>query len=382
MPQERASKKSKGKRQASSSPEMIDLPPAQHVAPQITLRRSRAVRTIVAFPDLEDIAKGFGPYLNPHLGFDLDQGLLNRLIALILTARPRLQTALSHIDTCQNVDLNSLATHVSFLFWRLRREDFQAYFGTEGWHWLRDEVPLEAFAGMQTSGDPEQMPPPTLPKVIIPGATGEEDESSEDEEPAPKEQSASQHLETAVNPESEDAPVPASSLEMELFPPGEEDEGQEPAALERTTSVALPLPLAATRPARPMVATNRPTTVISLPHLQPPPGRRPRVAPVRKKAQKHEAFPHVEPPGVLPVYEMGPLFLQSSALRELTLPLNAGPVPSWCASLKQTCGFDTRIPRFASSQQLVFAGEAEDGGNKREYHAVAIASGLCTQVRV
>ncbi|KAJ2935295.1 hypothetical protein H1R20_g1799, partial [Candolleomyces eurysporus] len=82
---------------------------------------------------------------------------------------------------------------------------------------------------------------------------------------------------------------------------------------------------------------------------------------------------------------MGPLFLQSSALRELTLPLNAGPVPSWvrppcgqcashglictggdflnhircdqCASLKQTCGFDTRIPRFASSQQLAFAGE-------------------------
>ncbi|KAJ2921134.1 hypothetical protein H1R20_g15961, partial [Candolleomyces eurysporus] len=193
-------------------------------------------------------------------------------------------------------------------------------------------------------------------------------------------------LGTAVNPESEDAPVPASSLEMELFPPGEEDEGQEPASPERTTSVAPPLPLAATPPARPMVVTNRPTTVINLPHLQPPPGRRPRVAPARKKAQKHEAFPHVEPPGVLPVYEMGPLFLQSSALRELTLPLNAGPVPSWvrppcgqcashglmcmggdflnhircnqCASLKQTCGFDTRIPRFASSQQLAFAGKA------------------------
>ncbi|KAJ2921051.1 hypothetical protein H1R20_g16040, partial [Candolleomyces eurysporus] len=55
---------------------------------------------------------------------------------------------------------------------------------------------------MQTSGDPEQVPPPALPKVIIPGATSEGDESSEGEEPAPKEQDTSQPLETAINPES------------------------------------------------------------------------------------------------------------------------------------------------------------------------------------
>ncbi|KAJ2928999.1 hypothetical protein H1R20_g8092, partial [Candolleomyces eurysporus] len=196
MPHGKQSKRAQGKRRAQSPPEIIDLPPAQHVAPQITLRRSRPICTIVAFPDLVDIAKGFKPYLNPHLGFDLNKSLHNRLITLILATWPRLQAASYHVDTCQNTNLISLATHISFLFWRLCRDNFQVYFGTEGWHWLRDEVPLQAFAGMQTSGDPEQAPPPVLPKVIIPGAMSEGDESSEGEEPTPKEQDASQHLET------------------------------------------------------------------------------------------------------------------------------------------------------------------------------------------
>ncbi|KAJ2932594.1 hypothetical protein H1R20_g4502, partial [Candolleomyces eurysporus] len=363
MPQEQTSKKSQGKRRARLPPEMIDLPPAQHVAPQITLRRSQAVRTVVAFPGLAAIAKGFEPYLNPHIRFEVNQSLRNRLTTLILAAGPRLQEALYHVDTCRNADLISLATHVSFLFWQLCPNEFQAYFGTEGWYWLRDKVPLQAFAGLQSTGDPEQVEPPAFPKVILPGAANEDNESSEEEEAAPPEagathtdplppaevplagQDAPQPPEGVLNLKSENVPAPdpylllvfqASSLAMELFPPG------------------------------------CPKAYVPGCHLAE---RRP----------KHDAFAHVTAPGMLPIYEGGPLFLQSSALRELTIPVNQGPVPSWvrppcgqcashglictggdylnnircdqCAALKQTCSFDTRIPRFTLSQQLAFAGK-------------------------
>ncbi|KAJ2925294.1 hypothetical protein H1R20_g11804, partial [Candolleomyces eurysporus] len=371
MPQETASKKSKGKRPASASPERIELPPTLRVAPKITLRRSRAVRTIVAYPSLGDLAKGLGPYLNPSLEFDLDRSLFNRLTSLILDAQPRLQAALLHVDTCRNEDLLDLALHISFLFWRLCPHEFQQYHGTEGWYWLKDQVPTTPFAGLQSTGEPVQAGAPTFPDVILPNA------SDDESEPAGEEEARAEGENPAVPATGAAPKVDVALIERDIVAPEE--------TVAPTGDEDVPMP-AATPPARPTAATNRPTTVISLPHLQPPPGRRPRVAPERKKAQKHEAFPHVEPPGVLPVYEMGPLFLQSSTLRELTLPLNAGPVPSWvrppcgqcashglictggdflnhircdqCASLKQTCGFDTRIPRFASLQQLAFAGEA------------------------
>ncbi|RXW19476.1 hypothetical protein EST38_g6368 [Candolleomyces aberdarensis] len=411
MPNKKKSKKSKGKRRAHSTPEIFDLPSGPQAAPMITLRRSQAVRTIVAFPSLGVIAKGLAPYLNPLLGFDLDRSLYSRLTTLILDASPRLQEALSHIHTCRNADLISLATHISFLFYRVCPQEFRQYFGTEGWYWLRDQPPPpEPFGGLQEVGDPIQVDPPTFPDVICHDTPEDQSQpSSEDEIPSKEPEAVeveagvpeggdsagkgieeAQTQETLINVKSEDVPL-SMTLAAELFPSDEEVEDPPPAAQEITEQPSLSKPLTIKIPAkanRPGLAsgTGRPETVLNHAYLRPPPGIHPRVAAGQKKAQKHDNYPHVEAPGVLPIYKEGPLFLQSSALRELTLPVNQGPVPSWvrpscgqcashglvctggdflnhvrcnqCAALKQTCGFDTRIPRFTSSQQLAFAGEA------------------------
>ena len=72
-----------------------------------------------------------------------------------------------------------------------------------------------------------------------------------------------------------------------------------------------------------------PATVIEHSYLLPPIGVRPRVSIEKRKPQKHESYPHVQPPGSLPIYGSGPLFQQSHLLRELTLPVQTGPVPNW-----------------------------------------------------
>ncbi|KAJ2921052.1 hypothetical protein H1R20_g16041, partial [Candolleomyces eurysporus] len=231
---------------------------------------------MVVFPSLGDIARGLEPYLNPSLEFDLDQSLFNQLTTLILDAQPRLaspflQLALHHVDTCHNEDLINLALHILFLFWRLCPTEFQQYYNTKGWYWLKDQVPTTPFTGLQATGDPVQVGAPSFLDIILPDASDKESEQSGEEEAREEEENppvtaagaatevdatstkmvAATPTEAVAETGGKDILMPAA----ELFPPEEEDEDQGP---------TVP-------PSHPLANTNRPATVIELPHLQPPP---------------------------------------------------------------------------------------------------------------
>ncbi|RXW11703.1 hypothetical protein EST38_g14152 [Candolleomyces aberdarensis] len=404
------SSKSKGKQRArsttpttagpSQAPAVIPAPPIPRSYETRKQTQGRPVRTLDKYQILASALESVEPFLNPCTAIPTDEVSYRRLFMGISRLQPHINAVFHDFDTCMNADLADLCDHVSFFFRRLAPDHFERVLNKPAWSWVNTNTPTSRFGGLQTSGEayqvtgdlPDLVPSSPSPSVatslVAPSGPSREvisihdtDDEAEPATPTPPD--------SVSTDESEDE---YDKLQEEM---GEEEEEARPLTF---TLPAAPSKAPSGPSARKLNRAGRPSTVIAHSKLLPPIGVQARVSSGKKRHQKHEDYEHTPASRSLPVYERGPLFLQSAALHELTVPLNTGPVPDWvrppcgqcashglvytggdllngvrcdqCARLKQTCGFDTRVPRFQASQQMSF------GGEESPWHITALVSDI------
>ncbi|KAJ2928987.1 hypothetical protein H1R20_g8104, partial [Candolleomyces eurysporus] len=369
------------------APDVIPAPPIPRQYETRLQAQGRPIRTLDKYPILASSLESVEAYLNPRTAIPTDDVSYRRLFMGISRLQPHINAAFHDFDTCMNRDLADLCDHISLFLRRLSHEHFERVLGKPAWSWVNTNTPTKRFRGLQTSGDacqvtgelPDLVPPSpstsaavSLPPHEVISVHDTEDEATSAIPPL-----------SAAEPDTMSTDDPDVEID-ELQDDDEEEEKVEADPLTITLPSASSKSRAAPS-ARKLSHAGRPPTVIEHSKLLPPLGVQSRVSSGKKRHQKNEDYAHTSASSSLPIYESGPLFLQSAALRELTVPVHTGPVPDWvrpacgqcashglvctggdllngvrcnqCALLKQTCGFDTRVPRFRASQQMAFGGE-------------------------